>query len=180
MMEHGSMESMKTETTPVMDHAMMAMEEKKASAAVAEMTGTQEGSGIKGTIKFTATATGVKVEADFQGVPPGKHGFHIHENGNCGNGGKDAGGHYNPMAVAHGFLPKDGMEHAHMGDMGNVEIDANGTGHLELDLSGISISGENGIAGRAVILHEKEDDFGQPTGNAGGRIGCGIIAVVGE
>ena len=146
--------------------------------AVAVITGTQPDSTIKGIVTFTETEDGLQVTAEVYGVPvAGKHGFHIHEKGSCEDAGNAAGGHYNPHGVSHGFLPKDGMEAAHFGDMGNIEIDSEGSGTLSLDLAGLTLTGENNVLGHAVILHEKEDDFGQPTGNAGSRIGCGIITV---
>jgi Cu-Zn family superoxide dismutase len=67
---------------------------------------------------------------------------------------------------------------AHAGDMGNIEIGENGSGTLIVFMPGLSLSqGEANVTGKAVILHEQEDDFGQPTGNAGGRIGCGVITL---
>ena len=150
---------------------------------VATVNSTAEGSSaVFGDVKFSDTNQGLKVEAKLANVPhPGKHGFHIHENGSCAESGKAAGGHYNPMAVDHGLLPKDGKNHAHLGDMGNIEITSDGAGTLSIILPGVSLkNGDHNVEGRAVILHEKEDDFGQPTGNAGGRIGCGIIMVTKE
>ena len=109
-------------------------------------------------------------------TPAGKHGIHIHENGSCEEGGMAAGGHFNPLGVPHGFLPRDGYSKAHAGDLGNIDIDDEGKGSLEIFLIGLSLSeGNKNVAGLAVILHEKEDDFNQPTGNAGGRIACGKI-----
>ena len=150
-----------------------------AAQGVAVIKGTAQGSPISGTVSFIDSKDGLKIEAKLANVPnAGKHGFHIHENGSCADDGKAAGGHYNPMTVDHGFLPKDGEAHAHMGDMGNIEITADGTGTLSITLPGVSLKGgDHNVDGRAVILHEKADDFGQPTGNAGGRIGCGIITV---
>ena len=72
-------------------------------------------------------------------------------------------------------MPEGGLEAAHAGDMGNIEIDEDGDGLLKVELAGLSLEGDNAVMGKAIILHEKEDDFGQPTGNAGGRIGCGVI-----
>ena len=147
--------------------------------AIAAINGTQEGSTISGQVVFTQTPAGLKVEADVFNVPnPGEHGFHIHEKGSCGNAGADAGGHYNPHGVAHGLLLKDGHAAAHAGDMGNIVIDETGHGVYEGFLPFASLKGEKyNVAGLAVIVHEKMDDFGQPTGNAGGRIGCGIITL---
>ena len=148
----------------------------RAATGEAVIRGTTEGSAVAGKVVLTETPEGLKVVADFENVSPGKHGFHIHENGSCADEGKAAGGHYNPHATPHGLLTKDGFEHAHAGDFGNVEIGADGKGRLEMVLPGLVLTGEeHNVTGHAFILHEKEDDFGQPTGNAGGRIGCGEI-----
>lgn len=147
-----------------------------AGRGTAIVKGTEANSPISGKVTFQETAEGIKVHAEFQNAPSGKHGFHIHENGNCGDGGKAAGGHYNPEGAPHGFLPKDGLSHAHAGDLGNIDIAADGTGRLDVLIPALTLkNGKYNILGKSVILHEKEDDFGQPTGNAGGRIGCGII-----
>jgi len=146
-----------------------------ATVGVAKIKGTHEDSPISGDVTITEKDDGIEVEANLKNVPPGKHGFHFHEVGQCGNEGKDAGGHFNPEHTQHGFLPKDGLQHAHAGDMGNIEIAANGTGTLKEFLHGVYLTKSPSVGGISVVLHEKEDDFGQPTGNAGGRIGCGVI-----
>ncbi len=144
--------------------------------AVAQIKGTGEDSTIGGMVNFEETSEGINVDAKIVGAPAEKHGFHVHDKGNCAEKGAAAGGHYNPENVSHGLVMKDGMMHAHAGDLGNIEIMADGTGSLTAFIPGLAISGgKYNIAGRSVILHEKEDDFGQPTGNAGGRIGCGVI-----
>ena len=140
--------------------------------------GTEPASKLSGAATFTKTASGVKAVIHVAGAPAGVHAIHIHEHGRCEDLGKAAGTHFNPAAVKHGFLPKDGPAAAHAGDMGNITVDKNGRGSLTLELPGLTLDqSTRGIAGRSVILHEKLDDFGQPTGNAGGRIGCGIIQV---
>ena len=145
---------------------------------VAQIKGTSPNSKLTGTAVFTQTSSGLKTTIQIANAPPGNHGIHIHEKGDCADSGKAAGGHFNPGHVSHGLLPKDGAEHAHAGDMGNIAIGENGSGSLELILPGLVLKeGPRAIDGRAVILHEKTDDFSQPTGNAGGRIGCGVIAV---
>ncbi|MCA9407406.1 MAG: superoxide dismutase family protein [Candidatus Omnitrophica bacterium] len=162
--------------------SMMEYKHKRyiGAKAVAQILGTAEGSSINGTVEFVETENGVQVSANVAGVAAGKHGIHIHEYGSCDDSGKAAGGHYNPKEVQHGYLPKDGLDSAHAGDMGNIEIDDQGNGTLSVELPGLSIASVKNIAGRAVILHEKEDDFGQPTGNAGGRIACGAIVISGQ
>ncbi len=150
----------------------------EAAIGTATIKGTVEGSTVIGSVSFMETKDGLQVEASVANVPEGKHGFHIHEKGDCSDEGKAAGGHFNPANVKHGFMPQEGHEHAHAGDMGNIEVASDGTGTLSVFLPGVYLIGrEPSVAGLSVILHEKEDDFGQPTGNAGGRIGCGIIMV---
>ena len=149
-----------------------------AAKARAVIKGTEENSPITGEVLFTELKGGIEVRAQVAGVPPGKHGFHIHENGSCDDQGKAAGSHYNPDGAMHGLVITDGFARAHAGDFGNIEVNDNGIGNLKIFVPGLTLSGlKYNIAGKAVILHEKTDDFGQPTGNAGGRIGCGTIQV---
>ncbi|MGF1536215.1 MAG: superoxide dismutase family protein [Elainellaceae cyanobacterium] len=148
----------------------------QASTAQATVQSTTEPSEVLGEATFTETGDGLAVTVSLNGVSSGYHGFHIHENGSCDDGGQAAGGHYNPLEVKHGWLPSDGFDSAHAGDLGNIFISASGSGTLEETVSGVSLSGdEPSVTGHAVILHAERDDFGQPTGNAGGRLGCGII-----
>lgn len=155
--------------------------EAMAETGNAAIDRTSPESKVSGSATFTDTDGGLAVSVEVSNVPPGKHGLHIHQYGNCADSGKAAGGHYNPHGVPHGFLPKDGFEGAHAGDLGNIEVGADGAGKLELTLPGLRLSrGEHSVGGRSLILHEKVDDFGQPTGNAGGRIGCGVIHIIGE
>ena len=149
----------------------------------AVIKGTTEGSHVSGSATLEDTPQGLKVIVKVAGVPPGTHGLHIHEQGDCGDQGKAAGGHFNPAGVPHGFLPKDGSTKAHAGDMGNIEVGSKGSGKATIILPGVSLKGAGGtpsVERRAIILHEKADDFGQPTGNAGGRIGCGVIRITGK
>jgi Cu-Zn family superoxide dismutase len=149
-----------------------------AETGKAQIRGTTEGSSVTGEATVTPAGDGLAIAIRVSGAPPGAHGLHIHEFGLCGEAGKAAGGHYNPDGVKHGHLPKDGFAGAHAGDLGNIDIGADGTGSLDVTVPGLSLSGGNySVAGRAIILHEKADDFGQPTGNAGGRIGCGPIVL---
>ena len=154
-----------------------------ADTGTAVINGTTEGSHVSGKATLKDTPQGLNVVVTVAGVPPGTHGLHIHEQGNCGDQGKAAGGHFNPARVPHGLLPKDGPTKAHAGDMGNIEVSPKGSGKATVVLPGVSLKGTGGtpgVGGRAIIVHEKADDFGQPTGNAGGRIGCGVIQVTKE
>jgi len=137
------------------------------------------GSSCRGTVKFVQEGNAVKVIADIEGLTAGaQHGFHIHEFGDCSlPDATSAGTHYDAAGTMHHGKPDDAMKHA--GDLGNLTADSNGKTHHEITVTGISISGGQApILGRGVIVHAKPDDFGQPVGNAGGRIGCGVIGVV--
>ena len=136
------------------------------------------GNKCSGKVTFTQMADGVKVVAHLEGLTPGqKHAFHIHQFGDCSApDGMSAGGHYNPEGHPHGLPEGSGQRHA--GDLGNVEADSSGKAHYEITASNISVAGtKNPIIGRGVIVHAKTDDGGQPVGNAGGRIACGVIGI---
>lgn len=136
---------------------------------------------IAGTVSFTPLDDGtLSIVAEVSGVErPGPHGFHLHETGDCtAEDFTSAGGHFNPTGVDHAG---PGAEVHHGGDFGNVEIADDGTGRLELVSSMLTLEGENGVIGKAVILHEGEDDLtSQPTGAAGGRLACGVVEGVVE
>ena len=137
--------------------------------------GSISGSNASGTVKLTQLGDGsVRVTVDLTGVPPGVHGFHIHDKGDCGDNGNAAGGHFNPATTAHGAPSVDPH---HAGDFGNVTADADGRVHTEFTTRSVTIeAGPNSAVGHAVILHANPDDLvTQPTGNAGARIACGIV-----
>lgn len=136
-----------------------------------------KGNEVTGEVTFVETDKGVHVVADVQGLKQGKHGFHVHENGDCSApDGSSAGGHFNPKKTLHGG-PESAERHA--GDLGNLVADDKGKAHYERDDFVITLVGENTIIGRSIVVHSDEDDFKtQPTGNSGGRIACGIIEVV--
>lgn len=158
--------------------AALAVSPAMAAVGTAKIAGTADGSRISGTLKLTEDAKGLNIAGDITGLSPGLHGFHLHEFGDCSDQGMAAGGHYNPKGNAHGNVLKDGQAHAHAGDMGNIKAEADGTAHIDLTIPGLSLSGGKlNAAGRALIVHEKGDDFTQPVGNAGGRVACGAILI---
>ena len=131
-----------------------------------------------GLVTLTETQEGLEVRTDVVNGPPGQHGLHIHEYGDCSDGGDAAGGHFNPDGAPHGFVPSDGLVGAHPGDMGNIDIGPDGSGTLTVLLPQVTLSGGSySVAGRAIVLHQRPDDFSQPTGNAGSRFGCGAIVL---
>lgn len=157
--------------------------EHKHESKVAELLANIQplsNSNVRGTALFEqAGGDAVKVTVKVGGLEANsKHAIHIHEFGNLSNAdGTSAGGHYNPDGHPHG-LPDAETGKRHPGDFGNLEADGSGNATLVLTVEGLSLAhGKNAIIGRAVIIHAKPDDGGQPTGNAGDRIGGGIIGV---
>ena len=132
-----------------------------------------EGNEARGTVEFTQEGGGVRVVASLTGLSEGDHGFHIHETGDCSAAdGTSAGGHFNPEGKNHGA--PDAAER-HVGDLGNITADAAGNASYNRLDTHLAFDGTNNIVGRGVIVHALPDDFSQPTGAAGVRLGCGVI-----
>jgi Cu-Zn family superoxide dismutase len=136
----------------------------------------KSGSKLSGKATLSEVDGGVKVVLSVEGVTPGgDHGAHVHEKGDCSAAdGASAGGHFNPQGNEHA-LPT--VAKRHLGDLGNLKIGKDGKGSLEITIPGANLKAgdPNSFAGKSIIVHAKKDDGGQPTGNAGGRIGCGVI-----
>jgi superoxide dismutase, Cu-Zn family len=145
----------------------------KVLKASAKVNPTQ-GNAVKALITFTAVDGGVTVVADAEGLTPGKHGFHVHEFGDCSApDGSSAGAHFNPNKTKHGG--PDSSER-HVGDLGNLVADETGKAHYERTDKIISLRGPNSIIGKSIVIHSGEDDFKtQPSGNSGARVACGVI-----
>jgi Cu-Zn family superoxide dismutase len=150
------------------------------SASSAEaMIEAKSGSNVSGTATFTSDGKMVTLVVTVKGVEmPGEHGVHIHEMGNCMSpDAMSAGAHWNPTMKDHG---KWGVDPFHLGDIGNMMVDAQGNGTITLttDLWTIGGGGQNDVVGKAILVHDMADDFmTQPAGGAGARIGCGVIAL---
>ena len=143
--------------------------------AVCVLRGTAGHEGVHGIVTFTRQGDRVRVVAHVKGLTPGRHGFHIHTYGDLSApDGTSAGGHFNPEGVRHG-LP--GQRPRHVGDMGNLEADAHGVATLDRLDDRIRLSGPHGVIGRAIVVHAKPDDGGQPTGHAGARVAVGVIGI---
>jgi Cu-Zn family superoxide dismutase len=153
--------------------ALWARADDAAAGAIAHLS-PASGSQVSGTVKFQKTTTGAHVIVDLENLKPGKHGFHIHEKGDCSDPkAASAGGHFNPEHKHHGSADSAGR---HAGDFGNIEADANGKVHAEMQLKGVKFDGADSIIGKAVVVHGGEDDLKtDPSGNSGDRVACGLI-----
>ncbi|KAM1051991.1 hypothetical protein FF1_033501 [Malus domestica] len=140
--------------------------------------------GVKGTISFVQEGDGpTTVTGSVSGLKPGLHGFHVHALGDTTNGCMSTGPHFNPAGKEHG-APEDGVRHA--GDLGNITAGDDGTATFTIVDKQIPLAGPDSIIGRAVVVHADPDDLGKgghelskSTGNAGGRVACGIIGLQG-
>ena len=147
--------------------------------AVAVISPTK-GNSVSGVVTFTQTGGGVRVEATISGLAPNaSHGFHVHQFGDMSkDDGTAMGGHFNPKGHDHA-LPMTGMRH--VGDMGNLDSDSTGTATYSEILTNMSvIHGDTAIIGRGVVIHAKIDDGTGATGNAGARIGYGVVGVAND
>ncbi|XP_030602412.1 superoxide dismutase [Cu-Zn] isoform X1 [Archocentrus centrarchus] len=143
-----------------------------------------------GTVYFEqeSDSAPVKVTGEIKGLTPGEHGFHVHAFGDNTNGCISAGPHFNPYNKKHAG-PKDAERspsfvNRHVGDLGNVTAGADNVAKIDITDSVIKLTGADSIIGRTMVIHEKADDLGKggdeeslKTGNAGGRLACGVIGI---
>lgn len=133
-----------------------------------------------GTIVFSDTPQGLSIEPTLKGLPPGPHGFHVHENPSCQPREQDgkmvaglaAGGHYDPKGTKAHRGPHSAE--GHLGDLPVLVVDKDGTSSAKVVASRLKVAD---LRGRAVIIHAGGDNFDdkpQPLGGGGGRIACGV------
>jgi len=146
---------------------------KSANATIMDATGKPVG-----TATFSEKKGGVEVKVEVAGLPPGKHGFHLHENGVCEpRGFATAGAHFNPFGKHHGGKNPQGK---HAGDLPNLEVGPDGTAELTTTAEGVTLGKGPGSllkeGGTALVIHaDPDDEKSDPTGNSGARIACGVV-----
>lgn len=138
----------------------------------------KSGSNLSGTVEFVEENGEVTMRADLTGLTEGTHAIHLHETGDCSaQDATSAGGHWNPTFEPHGEWGDEGGYHR--GDIGNFEANAEGNAQFDFSTDQWCIGCEDekkNILGKAVIVHQGKDDYvSQPSGDAGTRIGCGVI-----
>jgi Cu-Zn family superoxide dismutase len=131
-----------------------------------------------GSATLIETPEGVRVAVTGYRLPPGAHGLHVHAVGRCDPPEfTTAGGHFNPGNKQHGKMNPAGP---HAGDLPNLMVAASGQGGIDVTTRAFTLSpGASsllGDKGAAIVVHANaDDDKTDPTGNAGGRIACGVI-----
>jgi superoxide dismutase, Cu-Zn family len=131
-----------------------------------------------GSAALTQTPAGVLIRLSLKGLPAGERAFHIHGVGKCEAPFTSAGGHFNPGSKKHGIMAAEGH---HAGDLPNLHVPAGG--ELIVEVLNAAVTLEKGKAnslfgpqGTALVIHAGKDDYKtDPTGDAGGRIACGVV-----
>jgi Cu-Zn family superoxide dismutase len=147
----------------------------KTPGATATLLPTR-GHEARGMLRFAQSTEMVVITGTIGGLSPGLHALHIHDKGNCtAPDASSAGGHFNPHGAPHGG-PYDAGHHA--GDLGNITAGEDGVAEVSIEADRLSLGTEkHSIIGRSVIVHAGPDDYkSQPSGNAGGRVACGLIS----
>ena len=170
-------------TTDSQDSSGMLMDSDSsglsANLASADISATKSDTSGSGRAEFSKRDDGsveLSITLNFPKMANKSVAVHLHEHGDCSNEGKGAHGHWNPTNEAHG---KWGSAAFHSGDIGNIQLNAEGAGAITVSSDRWTIGGDDktNILNRAVIVHSGVDDYTtQPTGNAGSRIGCGVIS----
>jgi Cu-Zn family superoxide dismutase len=144
-------------------------------AAVAELMPIGD-DGARGRVEFYLAQPTLAINVEITGLEPGNHGFHIHENGDCGGpAASAAGAHLNPHGAPHGD-PEDDAQQRHAGDLGNVRAEDNGEVKQWLRTDELQLQGPAGIIGKALVVHAGDDDLvSQPGGESGNPVACGVI-----
>lgn len=134
-----------------------------------------------GTASLVAVGSSLALDVAVSGVPAGTRGFHLHTTGQCTPPDfQSAGGHLNPSGNQHGSANPAGP---HLGDLPNIRIEPHGITRTRFPLDGERdelLSRIFDVDGTSVMIHAQQDDYvTDPTGNAGGRIVCGVMRPAG-
>lgn len=133
-----------------------------------------------GTITLIESPDGVTLKTDLKGLPPGEHGFHLHEKGSCDpadkegkkTAGQAAGGHFDPDATKAHKGPGGG---GHKGDLPKIEVSEKGVSKAKFDVAGLKLGD---MEGHALMIHAGGDNYAdapKPLGGGGERIVCGVV-----
>ncbi len=133
-----------------------------------------------GTITLRDTAQGLDILPNIKGLTPGDHGFHIHENPDCGPKEKDgkmvaaqaAGPHYDPRGTGKHLGPHG---EGHRGDLPKLIVGEDGVASSTLHVEGLKVAD---VLNRSIMIHAGGDNYSDvpaPLGGGGARIACGVI-----
>lgn len=145
----------------------------KAKAVLRNAEGKKVGSAT-----LTEVKEGVRIALEVSKLPPGVHAFHVHAVGKCEPPEfKSAGAHFNPYGKKHGAKNPEGK---HAGDLPNLTVGPDGKGRARVVVEQVTLGPGKGSLfqtdGTSLVIHaDPDDEMTDPAGNAGARIGCGVI-----
>lgn len=125
-----------------------------------------------GTIIAKEKPYGVLLAPHLHKLPPGSHGFHIHQNPSCLDNGMAAGDHFDPFHSSQHLGP---YGKGHLGDLPVLEVDDNGNTTLPILAPRLRLSD---LKNHSLIIHAGSDNYSDvpaKLGGGGARIACGII-----
>ena len=133
-----------------------------------------------GQVRFSDGPQGLVIEPDLNGLPPGEHGFHVHQKPDCGPGEKDgqvqagiaAGGHLDPAGDGRHAGPEG---QGHLGDLPRLTVGADGHASGRMVAPRLKLAD---LRGHSIMVHEGGDNYAdqpKPLGGGGGRIACGVV-----
>jgi Cu-Zn family superoxide dismutase len=132
-----------------------------------------DGSAALGAVDFEQEQTLVLIQATLSGLPPGEHGFTIHDAASCAEVAQRPAGHWNPTRGQHGPIESPAR---HVGDFGNLRVDADGKASFAMVTNRFRLGGDDTVVGKVVVIHARRDDGKtQPSGNSGAAVACGVI-----
>lgn len=119
------------------------------------------------------------IQMNLKNMPPGQHGFHVHEFADPRNDFKNLGSHYNPYNNEHGGL---NQKNNHVGDLGNIIVNADGTCNQTINVDYLPLEGPDSVMGRSMVIHAMVDDMGvknthdsRTSGSSGEKLYYGVI-----
>lgn len=124
-----------------------------------------------GHVVLEDTSHGLLITPSLKDLPPGQHGFHVHEEPNCGEQGMKAGGHYDPH---HTNTHQGPYAQGHLGDLPVLCTNQQGIANTPIIAPQLKIKD---LHGRALIIHKGGDNYSDnpKLGGGGDRIACGVI-----
>ncbi|MCW7538358.1 superoxide dismutase family protein [Aquabacterium sp. A7-Y] len=140
-----------------------------------------------GQVRLSETPDGLSLDIEVQGLAPGAHGVHIHQNGECAPGPDAdtgsivafgaAGPHFDPRQSRNHGHPEQPMDQVHGGDLPKLQVGSDGRARQTVQRKGPTLRpGPAAAMGRTVVVHERSDDYvTDPAGNSGARLLCGVI-----
>jgi Cu-Zn family superoxide dismutase len=126
-----------------------------------------------GTITLTDTQYGVLITPNLKNLTPGWHGFHLHVNPSCANGGEAAGPHFDPKPTNKHLGPYNTS--GHLGDLPALSVQDDGTDNQPVTAPRLTVTE---LKGHSLMIHAGGDNYSDapmPLGGGGARIACGIV-----